>query len=391
MSKPHDRERPDLDPELVEEGDGFHYVAGQILVNAADEDLVARPLDELRARRAETDSEMSRYVVLYELPDDAPPVPEVVARLRAIDAEREPRVGPNHVVAASATSFDAQPNYHGGPGGSPIPAPGPLSGRVSKADPVVVAVLDTGTDPAALQSPLLHNRFGSLFETDAVYIQGTDIALMGGHGTMVAGIVARHAPNATLLSVKVLSPAGLGSELDVVKGIGRALQAGATVLNLSLGAYVMPGQPPTGFDAALSNLPSQVSVVSAAGNYGLNKPYYPAAHLRVVGVAALDTTFWVVPPAGFSNFGPWVDAAAPGVRIYSTYVTGTWKHKQVTQTFTGHAAWSGTSFAAPHVAGVIADKVNGGTARDAEAAVLASGPDDPDYGVRVIPAGVMTY
>jgi subtilisin family serine protease len=385
MDKPRDPEEPELDREDIRDGGGYYYVAREILVNAADEELVAGALAEFRAVRVEGESLLSSYVVLYRLPTDEPSVPEVVERLRRLDVGREPRVGPNHVVAGT-------PNYHGGPGAAPIPAPGPLTGRSSKADPVRVAILDTGVAKAALQVPLLNNRFDmQQVDEDAVYDSGTAIALMGGHGTMVAGIVARHAPNATLLSFRVLSPAGLGTERGIADAIVRAVQQGATVLNLSLGGYVMPGQLPTAFDAVLVGLPFNVSVVAAAGNYGRNRPFHPASHDRVVGVAAVDTTFAVSPPAGFSNFGPWVSASGPGVRIYGPYVTGTWSHKQMTQSFTGYAAWSGTSFAAPHVAAVIADSVAGNTARDAEAAVLAAGVADPDYGVPVMPANVVIY
>ena len=94
-------------------------------------------------------------------------------------------------------------------------------------------------------------------------------------------------------------------------------------------------------------------VVAAAGNDGLNQPYWPAAFTtadvpwagQVVAVAAHDGS----DVCSWSNTGPWVSLAAPGSDITSTYVTQ-WEFTA------GWAQWSGTSFAAPYVAAAIADR-----------------------------------
>jgi subtilisin family serine protease len=93
-------------------------------------------------------------------------------------------------------------------------------------------------------------------------------------------------------------------------------------------------------------------VVAAAGNFDSDRPYWPAALKDVVAVAALaDGADGEPERASFSNYGWWVDAAAPGVRIKSTFLT----HGQEDgKEFHGYAKWSGTSFAAPVVAGRIA-------------------------------------
>jgi subtilisin family serine protease len=384
----------------VVEGPGFLYVKSEILVNTQDIPLVAAALAEFGAVRLRTDPALDRLVTRYRLPPSAPTVPEVVDTLRRLPVAREPRVGPNHVMARQAQpNVVAQPNLHGGGGGDPVPVAPVRVVKQSRAAPVRVAIVDTGVDLAALQALPLAGRFdpAAAFEPDPVYVPGagTQIDLTGGHGTMVAGIVAQHAPNAILLSVKVLNGNGEGTEYGVAAGMLRAVAAGASVLNLSLGGYVMPGQPPTAIDAFLTQLSNVVSVVSAAGNSISNTPFYPAAHQRVVGVAALDTTVAGHPPASFTNHGPWVDACSAGVRVCSAYVNGTRTIVGGTRTFLGYAAWSGTSFATPHVAGEIANNViatnNPMTPRQAEGTVLAKAATRPNYGAEIIPTDIVTY
>jgi subtilisin family serine protease len=115
-----------------------------------------------------------------------------------------------------------------------------------------------------------------------------------------------------------------------------------------------------------------IVVVAAAGNDATNKPCFPAADHRVVAVGAVlrdGSGRWQ--RACFSNFGPWVDACAPGVGLLSTFVDHDGPlvpNEVLTQCrgqlggedrmpagrFTGWARWSGTSFAAPVVAAEIA-------------------------------------
>ncbi len=83
----------------------------------------------------------------------------------------------------------------------------------------------------------------------------------------------------------------------------------------------------------------------------------------VVGVAALDCTH----KAWFSNYGPWVDASAPGVDVLSTFF-----EPAAGYATTGWARWSGTSFSAPKVAAAIAEEQwrSQGTPAEARARVL---------------------
>jgi subtilisin family serine protease len=137
-------------------------------------------------------------------------------------------------------------------------------------------------------------------------------------------------------------------------------------------------------------------VVASAGNEGTTQPMYPAAATGGIAVGALTK----LPPrsgrgadperASFSNYGPWVDCATAGVDVVGPYVTGYGGPDSAGHRtrFKGWAAWSGTSFAAPHVAGRIAAVLGGGattSAKVAAAIVLAGGePLDPVLGLGVM-------
>jgi subtilisin family serine protease len=80
----------------------------------------------------------------------------------------------------------------------------------------------------------------------------------------------------------------------------------------------------------------------------MSRPVFPAAFPGVVGVGAFGPTG----PAAFTNFGPWVDACAPGVDLVGIFFS--WSDRPEHLRFRGWAIWSGTSFACPIVAGAIA-------------------------------------
>ncbi len=167
-----------------------------------------------------------------------------------------------------------------------------------------------------------------------------------GHGTHVAGIaaavtnngigIAGIAWNASVMPVKVLDQYGNGWYSDIAAGIVYAANNGARIINLSLGGSEDSATLRAAIDYACTH---GVLVVAATGNTG-SAVLYPAAYEPVLAVAATDANDQV---AGFSNRGPQVDVAAPGVDIYSTWP---W--------VTGYFTKSGTSMAAPHVSGVAA-------------------------------------
>ena len=167
-----------------------------------------------------------------------------------------------------------------------------------------------------------------------------------GHGTASAGIaaavtdnargVAGMAPNATIYAVRVLDNKGDGTLDDVANGIIHAADNGADVISLSLGGRNDSITLKKAVDYAWNK---GAVVVAAAGNYGSSQPTYPAYYSNAIAVAAIDSD---ESKATFSNYGTWVDVAAPGVDICSTYLDDS------------YASLSGTSMAAPHVAGLAA-------------------------------------
>jgi subtilisin family serine protease len=165
-----------------------------------------------------------------------------------------------------------------------------------------------------------------------------------GHGTHVAGTVGGStygvAKGATLVSVRVLDCYGNGSTSGVIAGVDwvTANRVGLSVANMSLG-----GPANTALDNAVRNsIASGVTYVIAAGNNNANACNYSPARVTdalIVGnVNSSDTRY------STSNYGLCLDLFAPGTSITSAY------HGSDTQT----AVLTGTSMAAPHVAGIAA-------------------------------------
>lgn len=170
-----------------------------------------------------------------------------------------------------------------------------------------------------------------------------------GHGTHVAGIVAAAmnngmgiagvCPNCSLLPVKVLNQSNLGSWSQLAQGILLAIDNDAQILNLSLGSVV----PSATLERAIAYaLEHGAIVIAAAGNYGSDEPFYPAAIDGVIGVGAITSkgTRW-----SKSNYGSYVDLVAPGELIYSTYF-------DLNNIYRGYTFMNGTSMAASFVSGV---------------------------------------
>jgi len=165
-----------------------------------------------------------------------------------------------------------------------------------------------------------------------------------GHGTHVAATLGGRtlgvAPEVTIHPVKVLNCDGLGTTSGIVAGIdwvtaNRVLPA---VANLSLGGFPSPAQ-----DAAVNRLiDSGVTVVVAAGNNGADACSVSPA--RVPRALTVGASAQVDARASFSNIGPCIDIFAPGLRVISADY----------QSDTGTTTLSGTSMAAPHVAGAVA-------------------------------------
>lgn len=190
-----------------------------------------------------------------------------------------------------------------------------------------------------------------------------------GHGTHVAGIIAAKnntvgvvgvAAGANVVAVKVLDKQGSGYYSWIIAGVDYVASRGKSgdVANLSLGGPVY--QP---LDDAIINLAAKgIKVAIAAGNSGADASNFTPSRVNatnVFTVSAMATgDIW----ASWSNFGTPVDYCAPGVNIKSCYKGGT------------YATLSGTSMAAPHVAGIL---LLGAITSDGTVTGDPDTPDDP--------------
>jgi subtilisin family serine protease len=214
---------------------------------------------------------------------------------------------------------------------------------------VTVYVLDTGIR-------FSHVDFGGRASTgyDAITPGGT-AADCHGHGTHVAGTIGGAtygvAKGVTLKAVRVLDCAGSGTDAQVIAGVDYVTgqrQANPTtpaVANMSLGG----ADNGTVFDTAIRNsIASGVTYVFAAGNDNTNgcSTYSPARILEGVTVGATTKTD---SRSSFSNYGGCLDLFAPGGdALFNGIVSASYSSD------TGSATKSGTSMAAPHVAGAVA-------------------------------------
>ncbi|MGN9906018.1 S8 family peptidase [Phytohabitans sp. LJ34] len=225
-----------------------------------------------------------------------------------------------------------------------------------------IAVLDTGVDP---NHPDLAGRIAEKVDFT---VEGGDAVDRHGHGTHVASIAAGSgagargersgiAPGATLLVGKVLGDDGGGFDSQVIAGMEWAA-ARADVVNMSLGGW----EPSDGTDPmsqAVDTLTKQHGTlfVAAAGNDGYADRLItaPAAATSALTVGAVDGGDRL---AAFSSRGPVINTnaakpeiVAPGVDIVAARAAGTAMGRVIDDRYT---ATSGTSMAAPHVAGAAA-------------------------------------
>jgi lantibiotic leader peptide-processing serine protease len=277
------------------------------------------------------------------------------------------------------------------------------AGRLGSSS-VTVAILDTGLD---YTYPDLAGRVDLDRSRDFVTWTGEnqlrdfffpgmhEVIDMHGHGTHVGNtvvsnghIVAGVTQNVTLIGVKVLSAAGSGSSAGILAGIMYAADAGADVINMSLGGTFSKSDFP-GFVATINraityaNRKGVVTVVSA-GNAGINLDHSEDLYKTycssptTVCVSATGPTSggtagpWdnIDTPTSYTNFGrSSVDVAAPGGAGSAGAVWAACSKQRLGRTATGAWTWhtcsintdlnyivgmSGTSMASPHVAGLAA-------------------------------------
>lgn len=208
----------------------------------------------------------------------------------------------------------------------------------------VVCVLDTGvnTNHPDLAGRLVEGRS---------FVGGTVTDRMG-HGTHVMGTVLAAANNSGIIGVaghvkgrpvKVLGDNGSGSSQGIAQGIVYAADSGCRVMNMSLGS----DNRDSFMDQAIAYARSKgVIVVVAAGNSGRQMTGSPSLTPGVIAVTAVDSAGR---PASFTSYGPTASWYAPGVNVESLSHIGS-----------GYTTMSGTSMAAPHVAGIVALMLSSG-------------------------------
>jgi subtilisin len=235
--------------------------------------------------------------------------------------------------------------------------PGGITGTNVKA-----AFIDTGVDKD--HPDLKDNLKGGILTINTGLYARKDPAKGweddNGHGTHVAGIIAAAdntigvigvGPTVSLYAVKALDRNGSGYLSDVIEGIDWCIQNDMNVVNMSLGTST---DHPDLYAAVQRAYKAGIVIAAAAGNDGPsdNTVLYPAKYPETIAVAATNKSDELT---SWSSRGTEVDLAAPGDSIYSTYKGDT------------YATMSGTSMAAPHVAGTVA-------------LYLAKyGPASPDY------------
>lgn len=207
-------------------------------------------------------------------------------------------------------------------------------------------ILDTGID-------LMHADLNVVSTSPLAmsFIPSETVQDGHGHGTHVAGTIAAKnntfgvvgvAAGARVVPVKVLSNSGFGSWGGVLSGVNHVATYGVSgdVVNMSLGGA---GSYPI-LENAITTLASKKKIFFslAAGNNNINANNFTPARANGINVYTISATDIKCNITSFSNFGnPPVDFAAPGLNIHSTYKGN------------AYATMSGTSMAAPHVAGIL--------------------------------------
>ena len=334
-------------------------------------------------------------VQLWVLEDETADPIDVAKRLRQqADPVRVPtRKGPDVLVEAVSPNHVcvvAKPNIC--PAGPPAPIPPPLD-ACSFVEPwrddeprVHVVVIDTGYIYARPRHRELDRHVrsvrGTWFDTSLPGwrwcppdVRSTDggyeLDGISGHGTFIAGLIARHCRQARITVVGQRhdvvwvgpnpGPAQqsmlFSSEFDVAHALLR--HSRADVISCGFAFATLNNLTSLPFAAAMTAILARfpdIAVASPAGNEETSIPYWPAAHPDVVGVAATDRLGNA--RAWFSNWGDWADVCTRGQDVWSTYVDWTGRVEGYplyeTLRFDRWASWDGTSFATPRVAGAIA-------------------------------------
>jgi hypothetical protein len=361
----------------------YLYHPDRVLVRGADaetfEGLAAKLGDRVLLGDVRRDDVtlLDGDLVRYLLPD--------VLDLLEAGGLRRGAASPDHWVHVSP----------GGGGGNLCPAIEPEETGLSEPWPpqhhqrqgkeVSVVVVDTGWHPPAATDPRTPWLKG--VEGDDEH-NGPHLRPYAGHGTFIAGVVRCTAPM-TKVYVEGFAVDGVGGggilESDLVVQLEEALRHDPRVINLSAGCRTRLDLPsiPLEIFHWKHLVERDCVLVAAAGNDSWAAPFWPAAFDWCVGVGSLDRDGRV---SDYSNFGVSADVYVLGRNVVNAFPDGTYTCNEtpavgdVRVFATGMARWSGTSFAAPIVAGMIAREISttGSTAATARDVVLARAVPDSD-------------
>ena len=249
------------------------------------------------------------------------------------------------------------------PSGYPTQPWPPPSGGGGKRYDVQIGVSDTGLlDGAAVQHSWLTGVSGEEDPLGPVQPNGEPlIPEYAGHGTFVAGVARCMAPDASVYVNNHFLLSGGEREYVIIEKLEELItQFSPQVINLSAGTYTRNNWNSLGFSNFHDRHPD-IALVAAAGNDSTDRKFWPAAFPWAVSVGALGTD--QANRAWFSNYGDWVKVYALGEGLVNAYAKGVYTYQEpprrpAQQIFDRMAAWSGTSFSSPLVAGLIAARIS---------------------------------
>jgi subtilisin family serine protease len=281
------------------------------------------------------------FVLVLDPSVDPAAAVEALAAVEGVARAGVDPVGRGADVIPDDPAFDDQWSLHDD---ADTDVNAPQAWERSTGGDVLVAVLDTGVDAT-------HPQLAGIVDPGHDFVNDDDDpADDHGHGTAISSVIAARGNDGLgmagvcwgcrILAVKVLDEENLGFYSHWAQGIALAVSSGASVINLSMGGDTPSPELEIAVTAARD---AGVVVIAAMMNDGDDVPYYPAAYAATIAVGATDrrgrradlmSLFgWA------SSYGDHIDLCAPGVELVAAGLGGGTEH------------WSGTSLAAPLVAG----------------------------------------
>ncbi len=273
------------------------YKNNQGLVVALDENVVDNTYLLLQPANATSEDELGKLAELYQ--SAIPEFLEVeVDQNVVLQTEPHYRVLSDEEVDLSNERYSAPEN--------------------EETSPTTIAVIDSGLDP-------YHEVFDNVeIKTGWNTITGDTVMYDDvGHGTHIAGILASKIDNIEIVPYKIVDANG-GRLSNVLEAFDKAIQEKPDIINASFGLMSPSGSLERIMEEAYQN---DIIVVAAAGNNNSSRGFYPASYSSTLAVASLKNNGEAMDK---SNYGEWVDIAAPGESIYSALPDNQYGYKSGT-------------------------------------------------------------